>query len=103
MFSEDAMNQDNPFPYSILLHYRHHRVIAAPEYLTVSSSGPAGEEQYSRMGVYRLTNMTHNKKPIWSRHDGTQQLFSEGMYVYIVVMIMITVLLLKLQSTQGTG
>ena len=27
------------------------------------------------MGVFRLTNETHNKKPVWSRLDGTQKLF----------------------------
>ena len=31
--------------------------------------------QYDRMGVYEQTEEYHNKKPIWSRHDGTQKMF----------------------------
>ena len=27
------------------------------------------------MGVYEQTEEYHNKKPIWSRHDGTQKMF----------------------------
>ena len=50
-------------------------IFVGPYYLTVSSSGPAGKEQYRRMGVYRQSGETHNNKPVWSRHDGTQKLF----------------------------
>jgi len=50
-------------------------VTEPPEYLTVSSSGPAEEVQPGRMGVYRQSGETHNNKPVWSRHDGTQKLF----------------------------
>ena len=46
-----------------------------PEYLTVSSSGQAGKEQDRRMGVYRQSGETHNKKPVWYRYDGTLKLF----------------------------
>ena len=54
-----------------------------PEYLTVSSLGPAGEEQSSRMGVYSLTGETHNNKPLWSRHDGTATIFyTSGNFIY---------------------
>ena len=49
--------------------------IAGPEYLTVSSSGPAGGFQYDLMGVYRLTGETFNKKPVWSRDEGNYTLF----------------------------
>ena len=48
----------------------------APKYLTVSSSGPAGEKQASRMGSFRLTNKTHNKKPVWS--SSNQNIFSNN-------------------------
>ena len=45
-------------------------IFVVPEYLTVTSSGPAGVEQYDMMGVYRQTGETHNKKPVWSRVQG---------------------------------
>ena len=48
-----------------------------PEYLTVSSSGPAGE-RYDLMGVYQLTEETHNKKPVWSRHEGPAKLYYDS-------------------------
>ena len=32
-------------------------------------------KQYSRMGVYHQTGYYHNKKPVWSRHDGTRKMF----------------------------
>ena len=41
-------------------------IFVVPEYLTVTSSGPAGVEQYDLMGVYQLTEENHNKKPVWS-------------------------------------
>ena len=50
-------------------------IIVGPYDLTVSSSGPAGKEQDRRMGVYLQSGETHNNKPVWSRHDGTQKLF----------------------------
>ena len=50
-------------------------VFVAPFLLTVKTTGRAGEKQYLRMGVYKLTGETHNKKPVWSRHDGTQKMF----------------------------
>ena len=50
-------------------------IFVGPYYLTVSSSGPVGEKQYSRMGVYRQSGETHNNRPVWSRHDGTMKLF----------------------------
>ena len=50
-------------------------ILVGPEYLTVSSSGPAGEEQYQLMGVYRLTEETHNNKPVWSRHQGPAKMY----------------------------
>ena len=53
-------------------------LFVGPEYLTVSSSGPAGKEQYLRMGVYRQSGETHNNKPVWSRHDGTMKLFYDN-------------------------
>ena len=57
-------------------------VVAAPEYLTVSSTGPAGTVQASRMGVYHLTGKYHNFKPTWTRHDGTQEIFySSGKFI----------------------
>ena len=31
--------------------------------------------QYNKMGVYEQTGEYHNKKPVWSRHDGTQKMF----------------------------
>jgi len=43
--------------------------------LTVSSTGPAGKTQSSKMGVYHLTEEYHKNEPVWSRHDGTQKLF----------------------------
>ena len=27
------------------------------------------------MGVYEQTGEYHNKKPVWSRHDGTEKMF----------------------------
>lgn len=44
----------------------------------MSSSGPAGKEQYGRTGVYRQSGETHNNKPVWSRHDGTEKLFYDN-------------------------
>ena len=51
---------------------------SAPEYLTVSSSGPAGQKQASKMGVYRQSGETYNNKPVWSRHDGPLKLFYDN-------------------------
>ena len=31
--------------------------------------------QYYLMGVYEQTGEYHNKKPVWSRHDGTEKMF----------------------------
>ena len=53
----------------------HPCIFVVPEYLTVSSSGPAGEEHYDLMGVYSLTEETHNNKPFWSRHEGPAFLY----------------------------
>ena len=67
------------FKSSVIMTLRHCRpkraMFVGPEYLTVSSSGPAGEVQSSRMGVYRQTGETHNKKPVWSRHEGPAFLY----------------------------
>ena len=61
------------------------------EYLTVSSSGPAGEAQSSRMGVYNLTGETHNNKPVWSRYDGTEKIwYSSGNFIFYDVKGFIT-------------
>merc|ERR550532_42306 len=58
-------------------------VPGAPEYLLVFSSGPAGEVQSIRMGVYHQSG-EHNDKPVWSRHDGSEKLFySDSGYWYI--------------------
>ena len=43
-----------------------YHIFKGPEYLTVSSSGPAGEKQASRMGDFRLTYETHNQRPVWA-------------------------------------
>ena len=40
--------------------------------------GLAGVDQPGSMGVYRLTEETHNNKPVWSRHDGTKKLFFDN-------------------------
>ena len=57
-------------------------IFVGPEYLIVSSSGPAGEKQYEKMGVYRQTGETHNNKPVWSRHQGPHKLFySNGKFI----------------------
>ena len=53
-------------------------IFVDPEYLTVSSSGPAEKVQYYSMGVFRLTGETHNNKPVWSRHEGTMKLFYDN-------------------------
>ena len=59
-----------------------------PYYLTVSSSGPAGEKQDSKMGVYHQSGETRNNKPIWSRHEGPEKLFyRNGKFRNIVMMI----------------
>ena len=50
-------------------------VVAAPEYLTVSSTGPAWTEQAWTMGVYHLTDESHNGKPTWARHVGAEKIF----------------------------
>ena len=34
------------------------------------------------MGVFRLTGETHNKKPVWAKHDGTQKLFYNNGKLY---------------------
>ena len=49
--------------------------ILGPQYLTVKSSGEAGKKKSGRMGVYEQTGEYHNKKPVWSRHDGTEKMF----------------------------
>ena len=68
-------------------------IFIGPEFLTVSSSGPAGKEQDSRMGVYRQSGETHNKKPVWSRHYGPEKLFySDGMF-FVKWMMMIVYIL----------
>ena len=53
----------------------HPSIFVAPEYLTVSSSGPAGEKFRQLMGVFRLTRETHNNKPVWARHAGPDKIF----------------------------
>ena len=50
-------------------------VVAAPEYLTVSSTGPAWTKQADMMGVYHLTGESHNGKPTWARHEGAEKIF----------------------------
>ena len=48
----------------------------APEYLAVYSSGAAGGmKQGVKMGFYHQSGESNNKKPVWSRHDGTKKLF----------------------------
>jgi len=50
-----------------------------PVYLTVTSTGPAGKEQTSKMGVYQQQRgQTHNGRPVWERHDGTEKLFYDN-------------------------
>ena len=49
--------------------------LLGPQYLTVKSSGEARKVWYSYMGVYEKTGEYHNKRPVWSRHDGTQKMF----------------------------
>ena len=45
-------------------------IFVGPYYLTVSSSGPAGEKNgRDRMGVYRQSG-EYNNKPVWSRQEG---------------------------------
>ena len=50
-------------------------ISAGPLYLTVSSSGEAGEVWYPEMGVYSQSGHYHNNKMVWARHDGTRKLF----------------------------
>ena len=57
--------------------------LLGPQYLTVKSSGEAGKEWFEMMGVYEQTGEYHNKKPVWSRHDGTQKMFYTKGKVYI--------------------
>ena len=59
-------------------------ILVGPEYLTVSSSGPAGEEVSVMMGVYRQTGETHNNKPVWSRQEGPFEIFySNGKFIIL--------------------
>ena len=44
----------------------------------VKSSGVAGKMRYDLMGVYEQNREYHNKKPVWSRHDGTQKMFYDN-------------------------
>ena len=47
-----------------------------PDVLTVSSDlGPAGKEQWKRMGVFRKTGEEHNGRSVWANSDGGQSLF----------------------------
>ena len=46
--------------------------------VTVKSSGEAGKKQFTKMGVYELTGEYHNKKPVWSKYDGTQKIFYDS-------------------------
>ena len=46
-----------------------------PEFLTVSSSGPAGEYHPIVMGVYSLTEETYANKPVWSNYDGSKKIY----------------------------
>ena len=46
-----------------------------PFYLTVESSGKAGENWYNSLGVYSKTGEFHNNKTVWARHDGTSRIF----------------------------
>ena len=32
-------------------------------------------KQYGRMGIFELNGEYHNKKPVWSRHDGTEKIY----------------------------
>ena len=52
--------------------------IGPPEYLTVSSSGPAGKVQYYSMGVFRLTEEKHNNKSVWYRHSEIMAMFYDN-------------------------
>ena len=67
-------------------------VVAAPEYLTVSSTGPAGEKQASRMGDFRLTNEIHNNKPVWS--SSNQKLYYNNRKFILWIMMMKMIVLL---------
>ena len=53
-------------------------VFTGPEFLTITTSGPAGELWSRKMGVYRQSGETHNKRPVWSRLDGKLQLFYDN-------------------------
>ena len=73
-----------------------------PEYLTVSSSGPAGEVQSHRMGVYSLTGETHNNMPVWSRHEGPAKLFyTNGKFIFMMMMIITLLLLVTIHDITG--
>ena len=47
----------------------------------MSSSGPAGEAQNTRMGVFRLTNETNNKNPVWSNHRNQKIFYDDGKFI----------------------
>ena len=54
-----------------------------PYYLTVASTGEAGEVWYSSLGVYSKTGARHNNKTVWRRHDGTKTIYySTGSQLY---------------------
>jgi len=55
-----------------------------PVYLTVTSTGPAGKKQGSRLGVYQQIGETHHGKPVWERHDGTMKLFYDNRGYWLI-------------------
>ena len=73
------MKNDEPKPIPIPLHEKVlNCIFVVPEYLTVSSSGPAGTEQYYSMGVFRLTEEKHNNKSVWYRHSEIMAMFYDN-------------------------
>ena len=42
------------------------------------------------MGVYEQTGEFHNKKPVWSRHDGTMKMFYNSRKFSLIEMTSIT-------------
>jgi len=50
--------------------------VPGPQYLTVKSCGKGGKERYSsELGYYQQTSEYHNKKPVWSKQDGTMKIY----------------------------
>ena len=49
--------------------------ILEPEFLTISSKGPAGEARYVSMGVYHKTEQMYNERAVWEKHDKKQKLY----------------------------